>query len=98
MICAARHKLINAKVKRCVANTQNLCSAFNPSKVHTHTAVNTHTHRDEHTPGAVGSHIAAAPGEQLRVWCLSQGSHLSCGIEGERERWLFTPKSKWLDN
>ncbi len=39
-------------------HTQNLCSAFNPSKVHTHTAVNTHihTHR-EHTPGAVGSHL-----------------------------------------
>ncbi len=27
-----------------VTHTQNLCSAINPSKVHTHTAVNTHTH------------------------------------------------------
>ncbi len=26
-----------------VTHTQNLCSAFNPYKVHTHTAVNTHT-------------------------------------------------------
>ncbi len=26
-----------------VTHTRNLCSAFNPSKVHTHTAVNTHT-------------------------------------------------------
>ncbi len=25
---------------------------------------------------------AAAPGEQLGVWCLAQGSHLSRGIEG----------------
>ncbi len=34
-----------------VTHTQNSCSAFNPYKVHTHTAVNTHTHR-EHTPGS----------------------------------------------
>ncbi len=81
-----------------VTHTQNLCSAFNPSKC-THTVVNTHTHTHrEHTPEAVGSHIAAAPGEQLGVWCLAQGSHLSHGIEGGRECWLFTPKSKWLDN
>ncbi len=49
-----------------VTHTQNLCSAFNPSKctracTHTHT----HTHR-----------------EQLGVRCLAQGSHLSRGIEG----------------
>ncbi len=43
---------------------------------HTHTpgAVGTHTHT--HTPGAVN---AAAPGEQLGVRCLAQGSHLSRG-------------------
>ncbi len=40
-----------------------------------------HTHSSEHTPGAVGSHIAA-PGEQLWDRCLAQGSHLSRGIEG----------------
>ncbi len=33
---------------------------------------------------------AAAPGEQLGVWCLAQG-HLSRGIEGGRERCTFTP-------
>ncbi len=65
------------KVK--VTHTHNLCSAFNPSKC-THPVVNTHTHR-EHAPGAVDSHIAAAPGEQLGVRCLAQG-HLSHGIEG----------------
>ncbi len=35
----------------------------------------------------MGSHIAAAPGEQLGVWCLAQGSHLSRSIEGGRECW-----------
>ncbi len=68
-------------VAKYVTHTLNLCSAFKPSKC-THTAVRSeHTHR-EHTPGAVGSHIAAVPGEQLGVWCLAQGSHLSRGIEG----------------
>ncbi len=47
--------------------------------MHTHCSEQTH---HEHTPGAVGSHIAAAPGEQLGVWGLAQGSHLSRGIEG----------------
>ncbi len=32
-----------------VTHTRNLCSAFDPSKVHTHSS--------EHTPGAVGSHL-----------------------------------------
>ncbi len=32
-----------------VTHTRNLCSAFNPSKVHTHSS--------EHTHGAVGSHL-----------------------------------------
>ncbi len=52
----------------------------------THTRTHTHTHTVKHTSGAVGSHIAAVPGEQLGVRCLAQGSHLSRGIEGGRER------------
>ncbi len=40
----------------------------------THTAVNTN-------PGQLAAIYAAAPGEQLGVWCLAQG-HLSCGNEG----------------
>ncbi len=36
-----------------VTHTQNLCSPFILSKVHTHT----HTHSSEHTPGAVGSRL-----------------------------------------
>ncbi len=31
------------------------------------------THPSAHTPGAAN---AAAPGEQLGVWCLAQGSYL----------------------
>ncbi len=51
-----------------VTHTRNLCSAFNPSKC-THTVVNIHLEQ-------------WAPGEQLGVRCLAQGSHLSRGIEG----------------
>ncbi len=56
-----------------VTHTQNLCSAFNPSKC-THTVVNIHLEQ--------WAANAAAPGEQLGVRCLAQGSHLSRGIEG----------------
>ncbi len=55
-----------------VTHTWNLCSAFNPSKC-TLTAVNTHPEQWEAS--------VAAPGEQLGVRCLAQGSHLSRGIE-----------------
>ncbi len=56
-----------------VTHTRNLCSAFNPSKC-THTVVNIHPEQ--------WAANAAAPGEQLGVRCLAQGSHLSRGIEG----------------
>ncbi len=59
-----------------VTRTQNLCSAFNPSKEHTHTEVNTHTHMEQWA-----AIYAVAPGEQLGVRCLAQGHH-SHGIEG----------------
>ncbi len=51
--------------------------------------VNTHTH-------TVNIHLeqwaanAAVPREQLGVQCLAQGSHLARGIEGGRNRWIFT--------
>ncbi len=49
----------------------------------THTAMNTHTHT--HTvnthPEQWAAIYATAPGEQLGVRCLAQGSHLSRGIE-----------------
>ncbi len=60
---------------------------MNISALHlTHPSAHTHTH-NEHTPREVGSHIAAAPGEQLGVWCHAQGPHPSHGIEGGRECW-----------
>ena len=65
-----------------VTHTQNLCSAFNPSKVHTHSSEHTHTHR-EHTPEQWAAIYAAAPREQLGVRCLAQG-HLSHGVAGPR--------------
>ncbi len=49
--------------------------------------IQVHTHSSEHTPGAVGSHIAV-PGEQLGDRCLAQGSHLSRGIEDHEWRTL----------
>ncbi len=61
-----------------VTHTQNLCSAFNPSKVHTHSSEHTNTHCEH-----IGQPFyAAAPGEHLGVQCLAQG-HLNRGIEGE---------------
>ncbi len=42
--------------------------------------------------------FAVAPSEQLGIRCHAEESHLSRGIEGGRECWLFTTKSKWLDN
>ncbi len=56
-----------------VTHTRNSCSEFNPSKVHTHTAVNTHLEQ-------WAAIYAAVPGEQLGIRCLAQG-HLSRGID-----------------
>ncbi len=63
-----------------VTHIQNLCSTFNPSKVHTHSSEHTHTVNTHSEQWA--AIYAAAPGEQLGVRCLAQG-HLSRGIEGE---------------
>ncbi len=63
-----------------VAHTLNLCSAINPSKVHTHSSEHTHTVNTQ--PEQWVAIYAAAPGEELGVLCLAQGSHLSPGIEG----------------
>ncbi len=64
-----------------VTYTRNLCSAINPSKVHTHSSEHTHTHTVNTHPEQWAAIYAAAPGEQLEVRCLAQG-HLSRGIEG----------------
>ncbi len=63
-----------------VTHTQNSCSAFNPSKVHTHSSEHTHTVNTH--PEQWAAIYAAAPGEQLGVRCRAQG-HLSHGIEAE---------------
>ncbi len=62
-----------------VTHTQNLCSAFNPSKVHTHGSEHIHTVNTH--PEQWATIYAAAHGEQLGVRCLARG-HLSRGIEG----------------
>ncbi len=69
-----------------VTNTRNLCSAFNPSTVHTHSseythgAVNTHTHSEhsEHTHTlTVNTHTHTHTHTHGAV-----GSHLCCGARG----------------
>ncbi len=62
-----------------VTHTLNLCSAFNPSKVRTHSSEQTHTVNTH--PEQWAAIYVAAPGEHLGVRCLAQG-HLSRGIEG----------------
>ncbi len=64
-----------------VTHTQNLCSAFNPSKC---------THSSEHTPGAVGSQCCGARGAVGGPVPCSRVSPQSW-YWGWRERWLFTP-------
>ncbi len=82
-----------------VTHTRNLCSAFNPSKVHTHSSEHAHTHTHtqqwththrEHTPGAVGSHLCCGARG-------AAGGSVSCSRAPQswywrrRERWTFTP-------
>ncbi len=52
-----------------VTHAWNLCSEFNPSKVHTHTAVNT-------DPEQWAGIYAAAPGEQLGLGALLKGTSI----------------------
>ncbi len=42
-----------------------------------------HTHTMNTHPEQWAAIYAVAPREQLGVRCLAQGSHFSCGIEGE---------------
>ncbi len=66
-----------------VTHTRNPCSALNPSKVHTHTAVNTHTR------GAVGSHLCCGAWGAVGVWCLAQG-HLVVVLKMERALFIHS--------
>ncbi len=76
------------EVKWHVAKYGDPYSEFNPSK-YTHSSEHTHTMNTHPEQWAAN---AAAPGEQLEVRCLPQGSHLSRGIEcGERARYSLPP-------
>ncbi len=76
-----------------VTHTRNLCSAFNPHTVHTHSSEHTHTVNTH--PEQWAAIYAAAPGEQLGVWCLAQG-HLSRGIEGGESAGYSLPHLQFL--
>ncbi len=82
-----------------VTHTQSLCSAFNPSKVHTHTAVNTHTHTHTHTvnthPEKWAAIYVAAPGKHLGVRCLAQG-YLVVVLRVKRALDIHSPHLQFL--
>ncbi len=63
-------------------------SAYSRTPAGTTAAVNTHTVNTH--PEQWAAIYAAAPGEQLGVWCPAQG-HQSCGIEGGESAVTFTP-------
>ncbi len=58
-------------------------TAGSSEQTHIHT-VNTHLEQWD-------AIVAAAPGEQLGVQCLAQGSHLSRGIEGGGALYIHSP-------
>ncbi len=58
---------------RMVTHTQNLCSAINPSKVSTHTAVSAHTHR-EHTRSSGQAFMQRHPGSSWGFCALLKGT------------------------
>ncbi len=76
-----------------VTHTQNFCSAYNPSKVHTHTQQWTHTHR-EHTPGAVGSHLCC--GAQGSSWGALLKSTSVVVLRVERALYIHSPHLQFL--
>ncbi len=70
-----------------VTHARNLCSAFYPYIVHTHSS--------EHTPEQWAAIYAAAPGEQLGVRCLAQG-HLVMVLRVERALYIHSPHLQFL--
>ncbi len=59
--------------------------------------IQVHTHR-EHTPGAVGSLLCCGARGAVGGSVPCSRVSLQSWYWGWRERWLFTTKSKWLDN
>ncbi len=72
-----------------VTHTQNLCSAINPSKVHTHTAVNTH-------PEQWAAIYAAAHGEQLGGFGALLKGHLVVVLRKERALYIHSLHLQFL--
>ncbi len=70
-----------------MTRTRNLCSSFNPSNC---------THSSEHTHTEQWQAMPVAPGDQMGVRCLAQGSHLSCGIEGGENAGYSLPNRQFL--
>ncbi len=76
-----------------VTHTRNLCSAINPSKVHTHSSE--HTHR-EHTPGAEGSHfMLRSPGSSWGFGALLKGTSVVV-LRVERALDIHSPHLQFL--
>ncbi len=71
-----------------VTHTRNLCSAFNPSKVHTQT-VNTHTPWT-HTRSSGQPFMLWRPGSSWGFSALLKGLTSVVVLKVERERWTFT--------
>ncbi len=75
--------------------TPNLCSAFNPSKVHTHSSEHTHTPWTPHTPwthtrSSGQPFMLRCPGSSWGFGALLNGL-TSVVVLWRRERWTFTP-------
>ncbi len=81
-----------------VTHILNLCSAINPSKVHTHSSEHTHTYR-EHTPGEVDSHLCCGARGAVRVpWgALLMGTSVVV-LRVERVLYIHSPHLQFLQD
>ncbi len=77
-----------------VTHTRNSCSAFNPSKVHTHSSEHTHTVNTQ--PGAVGSHfMLRRPGSSWGLGALLKGTSVVV-LRVERVLYIHSPHLQFL--
>ncbi len=72
-----------------VTHTRNVCSAFIPSKVHTHSSEHTHTPWT-HTRSSGQPFMLWRPGSSWVFGALLKGTSVVV-LKVERERWTFTP-------
>ncbi len=82
-----------------VTHTRNSCSAFNPSKVHTHTAVNTHssehTHTHTHTRSSGQPFMLRCPGSSWGFGALLKGTSVVV-LRVERALYIHSPHLQFL--